>query len=119
MKTILNKDIIKRVIIQSFDFRTLQYLHHNYPAVKTAMLIEDFDKRSLDEQLTALRFMPTIYSPNFIVATKERIDACHKKGMLVVAWTVNDVQEMKKLIEARVDGIITDYPDLFSQKNSN
>ena len=39
-----SKGIEDRVIIQSFDFRTLQYLHQHYPSIKTAMLIEDYDK---------------------------------------------------------------------------
>ena len=29
----------------------------------TSMLIEDFDKRSLEQQLADLGFVPTIYSP--------------------------------------------------------
>jgi glycerophosphoryl diester phosphodiesterase len=54
MGVIKEKGIEDRVIIQSFDFRTLQYLHVKYPAIRTAMLIEDVDKRSLDEQEKAL-----------------------------------------------------------------
>ena len=56
---------MERVVIQSFDFRTLKYLHEHYPNIKTAMLIEDDDKRSLEEQLQSLGFTPTIYSPNY------------------------------------------------------
>ena len=54
MDVIGTKGIQDRVIIQSFDFRTLQYVHVHYPSIRTAMLIEDFDKRGLDIQLKAL-----------------------------------------------------------------
>ena len=35
--------------------------------------------------------------------------------MLLVPWTVNDLQKMKELKEMGVNGIISDYPDLFGQ----
>src|SRR6185436_8260761 len=38
MGVIKSKGIEEYVIIQSFDFRTLQYLHEHYPSIKTAML---------------------------------------------------------------------------------
>jgi glycerophosphoryl diester phosphodiesterase len=47
MKVIYSKKVEGRVIIQSFDFRTLRYLHKKYPLIKTAALIEDFDEREL------------------------------------------------------------------------
>jgi glycerophosphoryl diester phosphodiesterase len=35
--------------------------------------------------------------------------------MRLVPWTVNTLEQMKKLKDMGVDGIISDYPDLFSQ----
>ncbi|MEJ7589288.1 MAG: glycerophosphodiester phosphodiesterase family protein [Ferruginibacter sp.] len=115
MKVIKNKAIEGRVIIQSFDFRTLQVLHKNYPAVRTAMLIEEYDKRTLDEQLTALGFEPTIYSPAHLLVNKALIDACHQKKIRIIPWTVNDKPTIDNLRQSGVDGIITDYPDLFGK----
>ena len=46
MKEIDAADVRDHVIIQSFDFRTLQYLHKKYPDMKTAMLVEKTDNRS-------------------------------------------------------------------------
>src|ERR1700750_588536 len=77
MTIIRSKGIQDRVIIQSFDFRTLQYVHQHYPAMRTAMLIEDFDKRGLDQQLKALGFYPTIYSPDYSLVNEKLISDCH------------------------------------------
>jgi len=33
--------------------------------------------------------------------------------MKIIPWTVNDEKQIKKLKKIGVDGIITDYPDLF------
>jgi glycerophosphoryl diester phosphodiesterase len=112
MGVINGANITDRVIIQSFDFRTLQVLHRRYPAVKTAALVEDFDKRSLDEQLKALGFKPTIYSPHYSLVNKELIAKCHELQIKVIPWTVNYKAKIDELKVLGVDGIITDYPDL-------
>ena len=112
MKVINAAKISDRVIIQSFDFRTLQVLHKKYPAIKTAALIEDFDKRSFEEHLKALGFVPTIYSPAYSLVTKELVEKCHQQYIKVVPWTVNDKTAIAQLKTTGVDGIITDYPDL-------
>jgi len=110
-----SKGIEDRVIIQSFDFRTLQYLHQHYPFIKTAMLIEDYDKRGLDEQLKALGFIPTIYSPDYSLVSDELLKKCHQQKIKVIPWTVDDKPTIQKLKTMGVDGIITDYPNLFNE----
>ncbi len=112
MKVIDAAKISDRVIIQSFDFRTLQVLHKKYPAIKTAALIEDFDMRSFEEHLKALGFVPTIYSPAYSLVTKELVEKCHQQYIKVVPWTVNDKAAIAQLKTTGVDGVITDYPDL-------
>jgi glycerophosphoryl diester phosphodiesterase len=115
MGVIREKGIEDHVIIQSFDFRTLQYLHQHYPDIKTAMLIEDYDKRGLNEQVKALGFTPTIYSPAQELVDDKLIKNCHKQGIKVIPWTVNTKEDITKLKTLGVDGIITDYPDLFHE----
>ena len=115
MKVVKEKEMEQYIIIQSFDFRTLQYLHLHYPTIKTAMLIEDFDKRTLDEQIKALGFTPTIYSPAYILATDAVIKKCHAQNIKIIPWPVNDKKEIDRLKALGVDGIITDYPNLFNE----
>lgn len=113
MAVIREKAIEDRVIIQSFDFRTLQYLHRKYPAIKTAMLIEYTDRRTLDQQVKALGFTPSIYSPAYRLVSNKLVEKCHRQDMKIIPWTVNTTEEMEKLKAMGVDGIISDYPDLF------
>jgi glycerophosphoryl diester phosphodiesterase len=115
MGVIKTKGIESRVIIQSFDFRTLQIIHKDYPAIKTALLIEEYDKRTLDEQLNNLGFTPTIYSPAYSLVNKSLVGECHDKKIKVIPWTVNDKAKITGLKQLGVDGIITDYPDLFNE----
>ncbi len=108
------KGIVDRVlIIQSFDPRTLR-LHRQYPMVKTSLLIEGFDKRGLEKQIEELGFSPAIYSPEFNLVNQPLLNDCHRRNIRVIPWTVDDRETMDRLIKLGVDGIITDYPDLFN-----
>ncbi|MEJ7611740.1 MAG: glycerophosphodiester phosphodiesterase family protein [Ferruginibacter sp.] len=113
MKVIKAKNIEDRVIIQSFDMRTLQYLHKKYPSVKTALLTEAENKSSFRKQLNDLGFNPTIYSPEHTLVTANLIAECHEKNIRIIPWTVNDKKRIASLKKMGVDGIITDYPNLF------
>ena len=111
MSVIKEKNVEERVIIQSFDLRTLQYLHEKYPSIKTSLLIEDSDEEDLEGQIKKLGFTPDIYSPNHTLVDGTMIKQCREKGMKIIPWTVNDVKQLKKLKKLGVDGVITDYPD--------
>lgn len=113
MKVIQQQQMEPWVIIQSFDPRTLIYLHAHYPQIKTALLIEDYDKRSLQTQINQLGFVPTIYSPHEMLVTPTLIQQCHKQHIKVVPWTINEVDRMQLLKDMGVDGLISDYPDLY------
>jgi glycerophosphoryl diester phosphodiesterase len=115
MDVIKFKHIQNRVIIQSFDIRTLQYLHIKYPNIRTALLIEDFDKRSFDVQLKDLGFVPTIYSPENSLVTIELVKACKNAGAKLIPWTVNDTNKIDSLKAMGVDGVISDYPNLYKK----
>jgi glycerophosphoryl diester phosphodiesterase len=113
MKVILAKKIEDRVTIQSFDRRTLQYLHKKYPTIKTALLVEELDRNSFRKQLKDLGFSPTIYSPNKALVNANLVTECHQRNIQIIPWTVNDKKEIAKLQHLGVDGIISDYPDLY------
>lgn len=113
MAVIQEKKMEQWVIIQSFDFRTLQYLHQHYPNIKTAMLIEDDNKRGIEKQVEALGFVPTIYSPHYSLVNAALVSFCHQRNIKVVPWTVNTKEEIEQLKQLGVDGIISDYPNLF------
>jgi glycerophosphoryl diester phosphodiesterase len=115
MSVILDKKMEERVVIQSFDIRTLQYLHKKYPVIKTSYLFEPPSDKSLQEQLDDLGFIPTIYSPDYETVNEELVSQCKKLGMQLLPWTVNDIETIQKFKNMGVDGVISDYPDLFQQ----
>lgn len=100
-----------RYNIQSFDARPLQLIHQQYPTIALAYLTAN--TKTVDENLATLGFMPKTYSPYYKGVTAETVKACHDKGMQIIPWTVNTKPEIESLVKLGVDGIITDYPNLF------
>ena len=106
-----------RVVIQSFDFRVLRYIHEKYPQVRLAALTEN--KKSVKQNLDDLGFIPDIYSPDYHQLDRTAIQTLHQlhpssrpeKTVRVIPWTVNESREMLSLKAMGVDGVITDYPD--------
>ena len=112
---IMEKKIMDRVTIQSFDPRTLQYLHEHYPSFKTALLVEDFDKKPFALQLKELGFIPTVYSPSEILITPLLVKQCKDAGIGLLPWTVNSIERIRELKKMGVTGVISDFPDLFAK----
>ena len=67
------------------------------------------------EQMDELGFPVDIYSPNYEQITPELIAWCHFRRIAVIPWTVNDLEQMQALVDMGVDGIISDYPNLFAE----
>jgi glycerophosphoryl diester phosphodiesterase len=89
----------------------LQLIHKQYPSVTLAYLTAN--PKTVAENLATLGFTPDIYSPYYKTVTGETVTFCHDKKMQIIPWTVNTKPEIDTLVKLGVDGIITDYPNLF------
>ncbi|NGM61575.1 glycerophosphodiester phosphodiesterase [Sphingobacterium sp. SGG-5] len=113
LQVVLEKGIAERTVIQSFDKRTIQYINKTYPQIKTSYLIGGGNKKSLEQLVEELGFTPFIISPYYKLVNEKFVDDARKLGMKVVPWTVNTKEEIQALEALKVDGIISDYPNLF------
>ena len=100
-----------RFNIQSFDARPLQLIHKQAPSVTLAYLTAN--PKSVQENMQTLGFTPAVYSPYYKTVTDETVKTCHEQHMQIIPWTVNTKAEIEQLVKLGVDGIITDYPNLF------
>jgi glycerophosphoryl diester phosphodiesterase len=97
----------QRVILQSFDFRTLVAMKKLAPAIRLSALTE---KDSRDFVAIAREGQAGIISPHYSLVTKQKVAAAHAAGIQVVPWTANTRAIWDRLIETGVDAIITDDP---------
>jgi len=110
IQVLAKANVLNRTTIQSFDVRPLQYINGKDYPVQIALLNE---LQPLSEKaIQSLGFIPTIYSPYYKLVTPKLMDYARQMGMQVIPWTVNDPEDMQKMLDLGVAGIITDYPNL-------
>ena len=98
----------KRIILQSFDLRTLVAMRKLAPEIRLSALTEK-DKRDF-AAIAKDAANAEIVSPEFHLVTPEKVAAAHAAGVQVVPWTADAPADWDKLIAAKVDAIITDDP---------
>ena len=122
----------ERVMLQSFDWRTLEVVHQLAPNMRTAYLtgappVAGNPNEALwtaGRRLSAYGgSMPKLvhaaagpakgvtWSPHWRQLDPDQLKQAQALGLSVVPWTVNERADMKRLMDWGVDGLITDYPD--------
>jgi len=97
-----------RVVVQSFDERSLEAIHAQDPTVELAFLTS-----TAFSQFTAVADAGVaVWSPSSRTITETLVDDAHAAGLSVATWTVNSEDEIREVISVGVDGIITDRPDI-------
>ncbi len=97
--------------VSSFDHHELLAFHQLLPEVKTGALLEGipFQYAAFAEEIGASHAVLYHQTVN-----KAFVEDAHRRGILVFIYTVNDPLEIPFLQEIGVDGIITNYPDRFT-----
>ena len=109
MELIKEKGIEEIINIQSFDPAILNWMHRKYPEIEIAYLVSS---GGIDQNLALLDFTPEIYSPNYkLVKNEQFVDSIRSMKMELIPWTINEMADIQKMIDLKVDGIITDYPE--------
>lgn len=125
----------ERVMVQSFDWRTLQLVQKLAPTIPTVYLTLQTGRdptvspdrasqwsagfnpaehgRSIPRTIKAAG--GAIWSPYLGDITPDLVSESHALGLKVVVWTVNKPADMARLIDMGVDGLISDRPDLLRQ----
>lgn len=100
----------KQVIVSSFDHQCLYRLKKRNSDVKIGLL---YKENVVDHVNFANMFGLPVESlhPDYKAIGRNDIQKAVRRGIKVFPWTVNTKNGMKKMIEAGVSGIITNYPN--------
>ena len=117
----------QRVMIQSFDWRTLELVQSQEPGMRRVYLTAQnpgYDTlqggswtagRLLRDHASVAHMVKaaggSIWAPNFNNSAAPAVKTAQQLGLQVIPWTVNEPTDMRRLMDWGVDGIITDYPD--------
>ncbi|AXX17343.1 glycerophosphodiester phosphodiesterase [Leptospira borgpetersenii serovar Ceylonica] len=126
VQAIEDAKVVDRTTIQSFYLPALPIVKEVNPKLKTsalfsltyfqgAMMKLGLGNGTRREALQkTLEVKADVISPYFLYVTEEFVQEVHSHNISVIPWTVNDSKVMRKLMDAGVDGIISDYPDRLS-----
>ena len=127
-----------KIIYSSFDWRVLREIKERDPKIPRAHLTSGAKGKIYDKS-PWLDFTPlhsevelpklikalggSAWQPNYKDVNKEIIEISRNEGLPVNVWTVNKEQDMLRMIDYGVDGIMTDYPlklkELCDKENIN
>jgi glycerophosphoryl diester phosphodiesterase len=131
LNEINNSNLKDKIIISSFDWRILREVKKQSPEIPRAYLTFQQEKGMKIKKtiyskspwidhipLTIVYDLPKIikelggsaWHPYYKDINKKAVKDAHDNNLPVNVWTVNDEDDMLKMIEYGVDGIMTDYP---------
>jgi glycerophosphoryl diester phosphodiesterase len=97
-----------RTIVISFDQATLAELRRVDASIMMGFLA---DEPGTDHVKDTLELGARQLCPKSSLITQELVERAHGADLQVATWTVDDIEEMKRVIAAGVDGIMTNFPD--------
>ncbi|MCZ2261723.1 glycerophosphodiester phosphodiesterase [Isoptericola sp. QY 916] len=98
-----------RLIVQGFDPQTVAALRDVAPQVPRSLLVEH-PREGLPALLAALHAAAVSPGVALIADDPDLVPTAHAAGLRVFGWTANDEPAWRTLVDAGVDGIITDRP---------
>ncbi len=104
----------KDVFISSFDWEELQQFYEVNKELAIAVLTED---DPLDAIPVAKSLNAFAINPNFENLTQSNADKIHAANLKIYPWTVNEPEDIARMISIGVDAIITDYPERVNKKS--
>ena len=144
MQEVNKSNLQNKIIISSFDWRTLTEIKNLYPEISRAYLsfLQQAGikiKNTIYNRSPWMSYLPFFekyelpkiiksqggkaWHPYHKDITKKLVDISHQEDLPVNVWTVNEENDMLKMIEYGVDGIMTDYPlrlkELCDKENIN
>lgn len=99
------------IVLTSFDTQLLAHLQRNQSLapIPRGLLIRASQLLSAAPN-TALQLGCSHLGIHYPLLSQTMIKYCHRCGLIVSAWTVNDIEQIKLLVHWQVDFIITDIP---------
>ncbi|MBC71327.1 MAG: glycerophosphodiester phosphodiesterase [Muricauda sp.] len=95
-------------VISSFNWDELRDMRSHNADIKIAVLTSEDPIIAID---VAKELKAVAINPHFETLTKENTAKIHEEGLKVYTWTVNEPEDIQKMTEFGVDGIITNYPE--------
>jgi len=112
VESIRRHGMIERVIISSFNPCRLRRIRAKAPELKTALIFSPYNSLYLRRAWFAPILKVDGLHAFHSMVDRHFVDGAHRRGRWVYAWTVDEREQMEKLILTGLDGIVTNDPRL-------
>ena len=103
------KQLIEKISISSFNWNELEIMYDLDKDIQTAVLVE---KRPVEMAINqAKKINAKAINIDFKQLNKKVVKKIKSENLIINAWTVNEINQIERIINLGVDGIITDFPD--------
>jgi glycerophosphoryl diester phosphodiesterase len=118
-QTLRDYDMVDRVLVASFHPESITQFRAACPEVATSAVEPEIRRLYTLNLLFLSAFYPSPatafqvpeYSGETHVVTSRFVRGAQGRNVQVHVWTVNETEDMERMLEVGVDGIITDRPD--------
>ncbi|WP_170415894.1 glycerophosphodiester phosphodiesterase family protein [Ruegeria atlantica] len=122
------KSMSSRAVLHSFDWNLLEECQHQAPDMPSSYLTQlpdnsddvgedsskavcpDFRGRRDEIPVLVKEAGGSLWCPYFADVTAENVALAKELGLCVAVWTVNEHDDICRMIELGVDAIVSDYP---------
>ena len=98
-----------RIIFSSFNWMSIEKLGRICPEIPRGLLFDGFPLYNMGASIKGNNHQ--FFHPDYKYINKMIVDELHANGVGCNTWTVNEVEDIKKCLDAGVDGIIGNFPD--------
>lgn len=135
-RALIRSGLQERAFVTSTNFRSLRELARREPSLRTALTFPravlgiSETGRGAPAGRLALRMVratlpvlagtllrlsrTTALSLHHSVVTSAAVDRAHARGAAVIAWTVDDPEELARVVRAGVDAVVSNNPPIFA-----
>ena len=103
------KQLIEKISISSFNWNELEIIYDLDKDIQTAVLVEERPVEMAINQ--AKKINAKAINIDFKLLNKKVVKKIKSENLIINAWTVNEINQIERMINIGVDGIITDFPD--------
>ncbi len=114
-RRVLEYDMIESVIVSSFDRETVRVASSLASRPRTGLLRDEALSDPVDAIRATCAVGASLLHLKYPFVTADVVAALHDAGLGLVAWTVNEPREMRRLAALGVDAILSDDPRLLRE----